>query len=47
MKKTIETKKAPEPSTKKVPKKGTTEALAKINPTILQRSTQAEVSSTK
>ena len=45
-KKTVETKKAPEPSTKNIPEKGNVEAPAKRNPTILQRSTQTEVSST-
>ena len=46
MKKIVETKKALEPSTKKILEKGIIEAPAKRNPTILQRSTQNEVSST-
>jgi hypothetical protein len=45
-KKTVETKKTPEPSTKNIPKKGNVETTAKRNLTILQRSTQIEVSST-
>jgi hypothetical protein len=45
-KKIVETKKAPDPSTKKIPEKGNDETPAKRNPTILQRSTQTEVSST-
>jgi len=45
-KKIVETKKSPWPSTKKIPEKGNVEAPAKINPTILKRSTQTEVSST-
>ena len=45
-KKVVETKKSPEPSTKKIPEKGNVEAPAKRNLTILQRSTQTEVSST-
>ena len=46
MKKTIETKKVLEPSTKKILEKGNDETPTKRNPTILQRSTQTEFSST-
>jgi hypothetical protein len=46
MKKVVETKKALETSTKKIPEKGNAEALAKRNHTILQISTQTKVSST-
>jgi hypothetical protein len=46
MKKTIETKKTSEPPTKKIPEKGNVEPPKNGNPTILQRPTQTEVSST-
>jgi hypothetical protein len=46
MKKIVETKKDPKPSTKKIPEKDNVETPAKRNPTILQISTQTEVSST-
>jgi hypothetical protein len=45
-KKTFQTKKAPKPSTKKILEKGNAETPLKRNPTILQRSTQTDVSST-
>jgi predicted nucleic acid-binding Zn-ribbon protein len=44
-KKVVETKKSPEPSTKNIPEKGNVEDPAKRNLTILQISTQTEVSS--
>jgi hypothetical protein len=44
--KTVKTKKVLEPSTKNIPEKGNVETPTKRNPTILQISTQTEVSST-
>jgi hypothetical protein len=45
MKKVVESKKSPKPSSKKTPEKSNVEAPTKRNITILQRSTQTEVSS--
>ena len=46
MKKIVETKRASEPSTKKIPEKGNAEVPTKRNFTILKISSQTEVSST-
>jgi len=43
-KKTVETQKSPEPSTKKSPEKGDDEVPTKRNLTIMKRSSQSDVS---